>query len=221
MTRATATADEHPKPSLVVILRPELPRHDELVVGRSRSCDLMVEDITVSRRHCRISLQGTPRVEDLGSQRGTWVRGQRLTPGEPREVEPGEPIRLGDAIVVVHPGGPTVVPHRLTVGPGGAWFSVDDAEPVQFGRRRLLSRILQALVDAQVDTPGVPVTMEQLQRLCWPDEVVAPAPAANRIYVAIARLRGMGLASLIQHLDQGYLLPPSVVVQHAAAPPRT
>jgi hypothetical protein len=217
MHRATQETNEPPpQPSLVVILRPSLPRHDELVLGRSSSCDLAIDDATVSRQHARVGLGPTPWVEDLGSRLGTWVRGQRLAPGERRALDPGEPIRLGEAVVLVHRGGPAVVPHRLTLASTGAWFAVDGGAPVSFGRRRLLSRLLLTLVEAREQLPGVPVAATRLQAEGWPGERVDAAVAANRLYVAIARLRGLGLGELIQSHDQGYLLRPSVAIQRVA-----
>lgn len=57
------------------------------VVGRGATCDLPVQDPTVSRRHAEIELAGAGvRVRDLGSTNGTWLNGVRVidalaTPG--------------------------------------------------------------------------------------------------------------------------------------------
>lgn len=47
-----------------------------VVIGRDPGCDLPLEDVGVSRRHSRISLEGDGYViEDLGSKNGTQVNG--------------------------------------------------------------------------------------------------------------------------------------------------
>jgi len=52
----------------------------QMVIGRSFDADIRVDDLTVSRHHCRLS--ATPdgySVEDLGSGNGTFVNGERIT----------------------------------------------------------------------------------------------------------------------------------------------
>ena len=52
----------------------------QLTLGRSRACDVALEDDQVSRQHARIELrQGEIRIRDLGSRNGTKVNGQRIT----------------------------------------------------------------------------------------------------------------------------------------------
>jgi hypothetical protein len=47
-----------------------------VVIGRDSSCDLVVTDPSVSRRHAEIALEaGQLVVRDLGSSNGTWVNG--------------------------------------------------------------------------------------------------------------------------------------------------
>ncbi len=50
------------------------------VVGRSATCDLSIQDPTVSRRHAELELMGAGvRVKDLGSTNGTYLDGVRVT----------------------------------------------------------------------------------------------------------------------------------------------
>jgi diguanylate cyclase (GGDEF)-like protein len=52
---------------------------DEIVVGRATTCDLRLDDTSLSRQHCRIrKTNGTYFVEDLGSRNGTQVNGARI-----------------------------------------------------------------------------------------------------------------------------------------------
>jgi diguanylate cyclase (GGDEF)-like protein len=52
----------------------------EFVVGRHQSCDLVLADNSVSRRHARIRfVEGQHVLEDLGSANGTYVASTRIT----------------------------------------------------------------------------------------------------------------------------------------------
>jgi pSer/pThr/pTyr-binding forkhead associated (FHA) protein len=49
------------------------------IIGRQRSCDLVIPAATVSRLHCELALEGNwVRIRDLGSSNGTFVNGQRV-----------------------------------------------------------------------------------------------------------------------------------------------
>lgn len=64
-----------------------------IVLGRSRDCDVIVDDPTVSARHLRMSWEGNRiLVEDLGSANGTFVGGERITRAH---IRPGDSLRLG------------------------------------------------------------------------------------------------------------------------------
>ena len=59
------------------------PVRVRLVIGRARSCDLVVDDdLLVSREHAQVDVlgDGTARVRDLGSGNGTYVDGRRAEP---------------------------------------------------------------------------------------------------------------------------------------------
>jgi hypothetical protein len=71
------------------------PAPKYIIVGRSRDCDLMLVDPTVSARHARLSWEkGAVVVEDLGSANGTFVRGKRI---ERALIRPGDDLRFGRA----------------------------------------------------------------------------------------------------------------------------
>lgn len=65
------------------------------VVGRGRSCDLILSDSVVSRRHARIRVDAAIRVEDLGSRNGTYVNDTRVEGAVTLEF--GDHVRLGRA----------------------------------------------------------------------------------------------------------------------------
>ena len=78
-----------------------LPLTDgEHVAGRDADCALVVEAVTVSRRHARIIVaSGGATIEDLDSTNGTHVRGVRIS--GPTRLDPGDELALGSERVQV------------------------------------------------------------------------------------------------------------------------
>jgi pSer/pThr/pTyr-binding forkhead associated (FHA) protein len=79
----------------VVIDRDKLDNGQTLVVGRSRSSDVVLSHESVSRRHARLWLDksGVVWIEDLGSSAGTFVGSERITGKTP--VPSGTHVRFG------------------------------------------------------------------------------------------------------------------------------
>src|SRR5215218_5988899 len=74
--------------------RTELVGSGGAVIGRSRDCDVVVDDVNVSRRHAEVRPSGASWiVRDLGSTNGVKVNG-RLIEG-PQSLRPGDVIELG------------------------------------------------------------------------------------------------------------------------------
>src|SRR5262245_28312685 len=70
-----------------------LPVTGEVVIGRADTCELSLNDSSVSRQHAKILvLRGQPTVVDLDSHNGTWVNGE--------QVGAGRPLVSGDAITI-------------------------------------------------------------------------------------------------------------------------
>ena len=71
----------------------------ESVLGRSLDADIRFDVPGVSRRHARIVVDGEHvALEDLGSQNGTFLRGERIT-GRATLVD-GDEVRLGPVSIV-------------------------------------------------------------------------------------------------------------------------
>jgi S1-C subfamily serine protease len=77
-----------------VIDRDKLDKGQKLVIGRSRSSDVVLTHESVSRQHARIWLdkQGVLWLEDLGSSGGTYVESEKITKAA---VPPGSHVRFG------------------------------------------------------------------------------------------------------------------------------
>ena len=101
---------------------------------------------------------------------------------------------------------------RLRIGAGGRWFS-----PPGGGRtsvdRRAWARVLGALARQRVDHPGEGLTTDQLFAAGWPDERALQHAARNRVWVALAGLRALGLDALIHRRGGRYVLDPGVEIE--------
>lgn len=71
-----------------------LPAQGEITLGRSRDCDCVLSDDTVSRRHaCLRCADGAWFIRDLQSANGTRINGWRVL--DEVEVRPGDRVSFG------------------------------------------------------------------------------------------------------------------------------
>ena len=76
----------------------------DVIVGRSRECDVSVEDPDVSRRHASIVADEGLFVTDLGSRNGTYVGRQRLPAHQRTAISPSDVVELGSTTIIVRAG---------------------------------------------------------------------------------------------------------------------
>lgn len=98
----------------------------------------------------------------------------------------------------------------LVVAFDGRWFRVPEGEQVDLGRRQNLTLILKALADRRRERPGKGMGVKELLALGWPGTRILERAGQNRVYVAVATLRKLGLANYLERTDDGYLLDPEV-----------
>lgn len=73
---------------------------EALRFGRGLDNDVVLDSLSVSRDHARLTRAGDLAIEDLGSRNGTFVNGQRI---QRARVAPGDRIRLGATEVRIEP----------------------------------------------------------------------------------------------------------------------
>ena len=72
---------------------------EEIIVGRDAISGVAINDAEVSRKHARLSLQGSAYViQDLGSTNGTFVNSQRIATTQ--VLNPGDTVSFGENIVL-------------------------------------------------------------------------------------------------------------------------
>jgi hypothetical protein len=69
-----------------------------VTIGRSRQCDIVLNDPNVSRQHAEIRPRGGSWVlSDLGSTNGSLLNGRRIE--SPEQVKPGDEIEIGTSSI--------------------------------------------------------------------------------------------------------------------------
>jgi transcriptional regulator with GAF, ATPase, and Fis domain len=88
-----------------------LPRQPRVVVGRMPTCDIVIDDESVSRQHAAIvaGQQGLS-IEDLGSRNKTKLAGRALGRGETAPLPVGAVVEVGYATMFVQVGRPPNTP---------------------------------------------------------------------------------------------------------------
>lgn len=73
-------------------------------IGRQKSNDWHLAAAQVSRQHARLDCtRNACQITDLGSANGTYVNGEKLTPGEPRVLQAQDVIQIGPYELVYSP----------------------------------------------------------------------------------------------------------------------
>ncbi len=116
MTRPLKPLTSRLAPRLVIESGPNkgdeyIIRKPATLIGRNESCDLIVSDPLVSRRHCQILWDGVYcTVEDLGSTNGTFVNSKQLAAAY--ALRPGDRLKVADVIFLFTDPQATLVGHR-------------------------------------------------------------------------------------------------------------
>lgn len=186
-TRAAVEAESPPRGCrLIVVAGPEIGaewgfKQPEVVIGRDEECALMLTDIGVSRRHAKITLEGTKFVlTDFGSGNGTFLNGVRI---QREELASGDEIVIGERtmrFVELNEAPPTAAAHpvsgRLVPEP-----AIGSASKVVVAREQGLGKV------SQVDVRAVP----SADGPAAPDSLQAPAPGAPKAARPGSALRSM------------------------------
>jgi uncharacterized RDD family membrane protein YckC/predicted nucleic acid-binding Zn ribbon protein len=213
--------------SLVVGPRRVALPEGEHVVGRSRDCDVVVRDATVSRAHALVAVTGgRVTVQDLGSSNGTLVNGQRVH--EETELGDGDQVRLGRVRMTLLRGGVAVGGAAGRAGAAGVAACPSCAAPVEPGAS-LCGRCGEPLSGERRLSRSEAVAMSEVmavgETLARParslDETLPPFPApwierraAPAAEEAAGDETGDGLAGAARASDE----PPPEALEDASSP---
>jgi predicted component of type VI protein secretion system len=79
------------------LLEMNLQPRDSVVIGRGTDCDVVIQDLKASRRHCQLTRnEGGFLLEDLGSRNGTFVNGIKIT--APVLLKTNHTFQIGDTM---------------------------------------------------------------------------------------------------------------------------
>lgn len=109
-----------------------LPESGQVVIGRSRTCDVRIDDESISRQHAMIYMGESLAIEDLGGVNGTIVGGKKLAGRQARfSLAVGDLIQVGVA--------------RLLVEEVATSTSATDVEVSETGSRILVEPVMRSL----------------------------------------------------------------------------
>lgn len=92
---------------------------------------------------------------------------------------------------------------ELRVAESGSWFRTGERR-VPCAQRPVMRRILLALVQARLKTPGRSLGRDELLRHGWESERMLESSARRRLEVMISRIRALGIDDALETTDDGY-----------------
>jgi DNA-binding NtrC family response regulator len=175
----------------------DLPARGSVTIGRAEDCGIRVEHGSVSRRHAILHLGAPPRIEDLGSVNGTFVR-NAAAPAEAgathqlrQLLKQTVEIAVGDLVNV---GSVMLVLRRAPLPADGAPGEDDGEGPV------VLDPAMQALHDEAARIAAAPISVLLLGETGVGKEVLA-----RTIHQRSGRARGPFLALNCAALSESLL----------------
>jgi pSer/pThr/pTyr-binding forkhead associated (FHA) protein len=142
---------------------------DQIRIGKVSSANLKLEEEGVSRMHAEVSVSGDNQIHiiDLGSQKGTFVNGQKV---QKQQLRSGDEIKIGDVKLVLTIGQPIIEQAPVAAAVAAA--------PVQ----RVAPRYVMPPIDlSQVEQQGTLNAEVQLIFQGAPLQVLNLSPA-RRVY---------------------------------------
>lgn len=145
----------------------------------------------------------------LGEVERAWARGENTRGDKERAAQP--------LVVDDLPGEPQR--EVAVIANDASFLESAHGERTSLERRRVLRGILSALLAAR-DSKR-PLASHELSEAGWPGERMTESSASNRVYVAIATLRKLGLARALVSSEDGYRLEDDSLLRVVVPAPAT
>lgn len=143
--------------------------HWENVIGRAKSCDIEIDDHSVSRNHATLSRdnRGVWSYMDIGSRNGATINGAQTTPEVPVVINPGDVIEMGLTRL-------TLFPISVEERNNNIKLRKQDTKPVSPWASMIALTAFQVLTIIQLIvalgdecTPMIPLSIAGLSVLMW------------------------------------------------------
>ena len=153
-----------------------------LLIGRASSCQIMLEDGLVSRRHAELSVTGAGvSIRDFGSVNGVYVNAQRVQGTQ--QLLAGDRIMIGKQEMVLRAAPKVAMPGRLTT---------DTLGDVPSGARPTMTSPMQAVQDEASESTSQGSALELLGSVAEKTLALGRGDEAERILSAyLLNLRSM------------------------------
>lgn len=153
------------------------PVRGSLVIGRDSTCEIVIPDRQVSRRHARISVtrEGV-LLEDLGSKNGTHCNGVRVD--EPVKLSDGDSVQVALAQIFTYLSSDATLPlmeedYQSKDSEAGMLRLEKRSRRVWLGKEEVLPPLSVSqykVLELLYDNAGLVVTRQQLIEAIWGEE---------------------------------------------------
>jgi hypothetical protein len=139
-----------------------------------------------------------------------WRASPEPRPARPQANEGQVSLRLLERLrEQIHAPSPSVEQEQhqmLTVAADGSWFCMPGGERTDLSRRASMRGILAALCQELEREVPRSLNANDLIEAGWPGQRMLRSAALNRLHVALATLRSLGLRDALQRDANGYRL---------------
>lgn len=143
----------------------------DFIIGRDDTCNLVIADRQVSRRHARVRLEGDRYLlEDLGSKNGTFVNGQELA--EPYQLQDGDEIQIALCCKLAFVDAEATAPVVFEVPEPGLHMDLESRRVWVAGQELAppLSPAQYRLLELLYQDPGRVYSRDEVVIAVWPED---------------------------------------------------
>lgn len=144
---------------------------ETIILGRDESCDVILPERLVSRRHAAIHCREEGYLlEDLGSKNGTFLNGQAVT--QPVVLQDGDEIQIALCLRLVFVGAGATIPLTLEQVSRRGIHIDRDSHRVWVGDCELIPPLSSAqyrLLELLYNRAGAVCSREEIVNAVWPE----------------------------------------------------